>query len=281
MGLKTGFFIVLILGVSLLLMSLRTGVLAGPAVPGVSNMSVSDPVDLNSCSTVVVWCNATITDGDGWYNEIDNVNATLWNEAAANEDSGDDSSNHYTNLSCVLGENISVNDVFVNCTFTVQYYANPAEWTCKIRANDTDSNAGSNSTNLTVNTLIALDAENTINFGSLSPGENRTDDVNNTVTNCGNVGIDLNLSGTDLTNTSATVTNISVGNVHYNVTDYDQDYATLMTALSATPTWADFSLGKRTNGVMSNKTYWKIGLPSVIEDLVYTGMITFTAVSDS
>ncbi|NIQ18028.1 MAG: hypothetical protein GTN43_04435 [Candidatus Aenigmarchaeota archaeon] len=256
-------------------------VLAGPAVPSVSNMTLTDPVDLNACSTVVIWCNATITDDDGWYNEVDTVNATLWDEAAVNEGDSDDNSNHYTNLSCALGENISATDVFVNCSFTLQYYANPANWTCKIRVNDSSSNVGSNSTNLTVNTLIALDAEDTMNFGSLDPGVTSPDDVNNTVTNCGNVAIDLNLSGTDLTNTSATVTNITVGSIKYNVTNYSQDYATGMTSLSATSTRADFNLGKRTNGAMTNKTYWKISIPSVIENLIYTGTVTFTAVTDS
>jgi hypothetical protein len=280
MGWRGRFLVVLIAGVCIAFLSARMG-LAGPAVPAVSNMSVSDPVDLNACSTVVVWCNASVNDGDGWYNEIYNVNATLWDEAAANEESGDDNSNHYTNLSCVLGQNISVYDVFVNCSFAVQYYANPAEWTCKLRVNDTDSNTGSNSTNLTVNSLIALDAEGGINFGSLSPGATSSADVNNTLTNCGNVPIDLNLSGTDLTNTSATITNITVANIHYNITDYEQDYSTGMTPLSATSTRNDFSLAKRTNGVMTNKTYWKIGVPSVIEDLIYQGTVTFTAVEDS
>jgi len=281
MGLKMRFLIVPIIGVCMAFLFIGISVFAGPAVPVVSNMSVSDPIDLNACSTVVIWCNASVSDGDGWYNEIDNVNATLWDEAAANEGDSDDNSNHYTNYSCKLGGNISVTDVFVNCSFTIQYYANPAEWTCKIRANDSSSNVGSNSTNLTVNTLIALDADNAINFGNLNPGNTSSSDVNNTVTNCGNVGIDLNLSGTDLTNNSATVTNITVGNIKYNVTHYNQDYAGGMKSLSATSTHADFSLAKRTNGMMTNKTYWKISVPSVIENLIYEGTVTFTAVTDS
>lgn len=272
--------LIVLMGVCLVFLSIGITVFADPAAPVVANMSVTDPVDLGACSTVMIWCNGTVSDGDGWDGEIDNVNATLWDEAATNEGDSDNNSDHYTNTSCTLGDNISVTDVFVNCSFTLQYHANPANWTCKIYANDSTDSA-SNSTNLTVNSLIALDAEDTIDFQTLDPGATSSDDVNNTITNCGNVGIDLNLSGTDLANETATVTNITVGNIKYNVTDYFQDYATGMTSLSGTSTYANFSLAKRANGAMTDKTHWKVSIPSVIEDLLYTGTVTFTAVADS
>ncbi len=282
MGYKLKFLILLIIGGCLTFISLRIGVLAGPAVPSVSNLTATDPVDLSACSTVVIWCNATVSDGDGW-EDVDNVNATLWDDSVTNEGDSDDNSNHYTNYSCTLGTNTSLNDVPANCSFTVQYYANPAEWTCKIYANDTSSNVDSNSTaDVTVNTLRALDAENTINFGSLAPGANSSADINNTITNCGNVAIDLNLSGTNLTNASASVTNISVTNVKYNVTDWNQDYSDNMTSLLyLDDTRTEFSLAKRTNGESNQTTYWKIGMPASIETLIYTGTITFTAVADT
>jgi hypothetical protein len=258
------------------------GVLAGPAPPSVSNVIATDPVDLQACSTVVIWCNATISDGDGW-EDIDTVNATLWDTGSTTEGASDNNSNHYTNYSCALGTNTSLNDVPANCSFTLQYYANPAEWTCKVYANDTSSNFDSNSTaDVTINTLRALDAENTINFGSLAPGATSPADINNTATNCGNSVIDLNLSGTNLTNASATVTNISLTYVKYNVTDAGQNYTVNMTSLTETPvTRTEFSLAKRTNGPSNQTTYWKIGIPAVIEGLVYTGNVNFTAVADT
>ncbi|NIO22847.1 MAG: hypothetical protein GTN38_02355 [Candidatus Aenigmarchaeota archaeon] len=258
-----------------------SSVTVGPANPVVSVTTVTpSPVDLSTCGTVTVWCNATITDANGW-NDIQAANATLWDITTTTEFASDNSSDHYTNSTCVLGSGSgSVRPV--NCTFTVQYYANNAtSWNCRVYANDSAGASSSNYTNFTVNPLIAMDAENTIDFQSLSPGATSPDDVNNTVTNCGNVVIDLNLSGTNLTNVSATVTNISVGNVKYNLTDYAQDYTANMTSLNSSSTYTDFSLVKRTNGVSTNKTYWKISIPASIENLVYTGTITFTAVTDS
>ncbi|NIO21306.1 MAG: hypothetical protein GTN76_11365 [Candidatus Aenigmarchaeota archaeon] len=259
---------------------ITSSVAVGTAAPVVGNIYFTpSPIDLSSCGTVTIWCNATVTDANG-YNDVQAANVTFWDEAATNEGNSDDNSNHYTNVSCTLNSG-SGSTVQANCSLTLQYYANPANWTCKVYANDTGGESDSNSSNVTVNSLIALDADNTIDFLTLSPGATSSDDVNNTVTNCGNVIMDLNLSGTNLTNTTATVANITVGNVHYNVTDYYQDYATLMTALTNTSTWADFSLAKRTNGVSTNKTYWKISIPGSIENLIYTGTITFTAVTDS
>ena len=282
MGYKLKFLILLIIGGCLTFVSLRIGVLAGPAVPSVSDPIATDPVDLSACSTVVIWCNVSISDGDGW-EDIDNVNATLWDPASTTEEDSDDNGMHYTNYSCTLGTNTSLNDIPANCSFTLQYYANPAEWICKIYANDTSSNVDSNSTaDVTVNTLRALDAESTISFGSLAPGATSPTDMNNTVTNCGNAAIDLNLSGTNLTNASATITNISVSNVKYNVTDPDQDYTANMTSLSYTDaTRTEFSLAKRINGPSNQTTYWKISIPAVIENLFYAGNVTFTAVADS
>jgi len=258
-----------------------TSVSIGTSEPEVWNIYFTPTVqiDLSSCGNVTVWCNATVMDANGW-NDIQTVNATFWAESETDEGSPNNNSNHYTNSSCNLNGG-SGSTVQANCSFTLRYYAIPANWTCAMYATDTASLIGSNSSNVTINSLISLDAENAINFGSLSPGATSPADMNNTVTNCGNVRMDLNLSGTNLTNTSATVTNITVDRVNYNVTNYSQTYNVTMTMLSGTSTKADLNLAKRTNGASTSKTYWKISIPASIENLIYEGTVTFTAVTDS
>lgn len=210
------------------------------------------------------------------------VNATLWGASSA-EGSSDDNNDHYTNSSCTLsgGSSTTIN---ANCSFTLEYYANDEEWTCKLYANDSADATGTASiATVTVSSLVALDAENTISFGSLNPAATSAADVNDTVTNCGNVLIDINLSGTDLTNATATVANITVGQVKYNVTTYDQDYTANMTALTTSAvTRSEFDLAERTDDASAStkKSYWKIQIPSApIEALTYSGTITFTALS--
>jgi hypothetical protein len=281
MGFALKLLVVLPACILIAFLAARMGVFANPGAPIVADVVATDLLDLNSCLTVLIWCNATISDDDTW-EDIDNVNATLWDSLNSLEETSDDNSLHYTNYSCALETNISLYTVTVNCSFTVQYYANPSNWTCKIYANDSTGNSASNSTdNITINTLRALDAEVAINFGTLAPGVTSASDVNNTVTNCGNVALDLNLSGTNLTNVSASVTNITVGNIKYNVTYPGSDYTVNMTSLSASPTYANFSLVKRTTTVSTSKTYWKISVPETIENLIYSGTITFTAVEDT
>jgi len=281
MGLALKLLVVLPACILIAFLAARTGVFANPGAPIVADVVATDPVDLSTCSTVLVWCNATVTDDDTW-EDIDNVNATLWDSLNSVEETSDDNNLHYTNYSCALETNISLYTVTVNCSFTVEYYANPSNWTCKIYANDSTANSASNSTdNITINTLRALDAEANINFGALAPGVTSASDVNNTVTNCGNVALDLNLNGTNLTNVSASVANITVSNIKYNVTYPDSDYTVNMTSLSPSPTYADFSLAKRTTTVSTGKTYWKINIPETIENLIYSGTITFTAVEDT
>jgi hypothetical protein len=241
-------------------------------------------IDLSSCGTVKVWCNATITDSNGW-NDVNMVNATFWDPAATSQEAADNNNTHYTSTqytgACTLNGG-SGSNVNANCSFTVLYHANPAAWECRIYANDTSSNVGNNSrTGITVNTLRALDANNTIGFGSLSPGATSVSDSDNIVLNCGNTALDLNLSGTDLTNATASVTNVSVSYVKYNVTDAAQSYADAMIALSTTPAYANFTLAKRTTVLSVDDTYWKIGIPASIENLVFTGTISFTAVPDT
>jgi hypothetical protein len=258
-----------------------TSVTITGAAPTVGTVTASDDVDISSpCGTVTINCSAVITDANG-YNDVQHANATIWDSLNAVEGDSDNNNNHYTNLTCLLSGG-SGSNVNANCSFTVQYYANPSNWTCKIYANDTTGNSASNSAdNITIITFRAIDAEDIINFDSLAPGGTSTDDVNNTVTNCGNVALDLNLSGTNLTNVSASVTNITVSNVKYNVTYPGSDYTVNMTSLSASSIRANFSLAKRTTTVSTGKTYWKIAIPSSIENLIYSGTITFTAVEDT
>ena len=258
-----------------------TSVAITGVAPSVGSLTTSDNVALSSCGTVMVFCDAVISDSNGW-NDIDNVNATLWDDATANEGDADNNNNHYTNSTCRLygGSGSNVN---AECNFTLQYYANPANWTCVMYANDTTGNVDNNSVaDVTLNTLRALNVSDTINFGSLSPGGTSTDDVNNTVTNCGNAVIDLNLSGTNLTNASASVANITVGNVKYNVTNPGQDYTANMTSLTlSSVTRTEFSLAKRTTTPSNQTTFWKISIPASIENLIFTGAITFMAVADT
>ena len=245
----------------------------GNVGPQVGIPTATDPIDLNEGGDLTVYCNATITDTNGW-EDIDSVNATLW---LSSETCASDPDNCYKNTSCTLGTGSSTS-LDVNCSFSVLWYADNDEWTCNITANDSQgvsNNTGVNA--ITINPLVALGVNSSIAFGSLSIGQdstNHTAQVNNT----GNSQIDVRLNGTNMSCT--TQGNITIGQLHYNSTTAS-DW-TLMCALTDTGTdtcgeiQSNFDL---TDGAATSKNvYWILRVPTGVSGTC-TGFITFTAIA--
>ncbi|OYT41054.1 hypothetical protein B6U80_02105, partial [Candidatus Pacearchaeota archaeon ex4484_26] len=175
------------------------------------------------------------------------------------------------------------------------YFANNATWQCNATAYDS-SNLGSNTTNATINELIALDIPDDMDFGTLDFGA--TSPINKTnVTNAGNIQIDLKVYGyannvTTSPNafncTGGADKNISLSYMHYNVTDpsctgfsWAVNYWNLTNA-SNEKTWPNFDLGKQTQeGVlMRNYTCWVLKIPTPDKASLKgtcKGIISFTA----
>jgi hypothetical protein len=140
---------------AILVLLLMPAVYAGSQTVGTVTTSQS-PINLNPGSTTTIDCLATVTDPDGWAG-ITTVNATMWDNIASTEGSADSNNNHYTNASCGLGTNDTETTRPVTCSFSLQYYANPSTWTCKIRSYNSTIDLASNSVDATVNSLVALD----------------------------------------------------------------------------------------------------------------------------
>jgi len=243
------------------------------AAPTIGTITVTDPINLNAGSTKTVTCEATVSDNDGWAN-ITVVNATIWHSSSS-EVSSDDNNDHYADASCDIGTNTSETDVPVTCTFTLQYHAKDGTWTCKIRAYD-DSSSGSNEITTTVNELVALSIPATINFGTLNLGDTSTNasEVEFSVENKGNVQIDVQVSGNNMTCASGT---IPIGNMRYGSADntsYD-----LMTTLTTGAVPFDLNITKSTGSASSATTYWRIQIPSSGVGGTCSNTIAFTAVS--
>ena len=233
----------------------------------------SSPINLDAGSSKDITCIATISDTDGWAN-ITSVNATLWDTSASTENSEDDDDEHYTDASCILGENTSETERPITCEFSLHYHANPSTWTCKIRSYNSINDAASNEVIVDVNELAALDVtEASIDFGALDFNETSTDKTA-TVQNIGNVQIDVQLSGSAFTCTSGSLLRNSV---HYNASS-SIDYG-LMAELTGTATTLDFDLAKSTGTSSTKLTYWKIKLPESGVGGTCSNLITFTAIS--
>lgn len=240
----------------------------------ISTIIVPPNISLNLGSTQSVNCTATITDTETWESIIA-VNATIWDTISSAENSADDNNNHYTNTSCTLGDNDTLNSRPVTCGFSLQYYSNPSTWTCKIRSYNSTSDSASNETNVTVNSLVSLEVtESAINFGTLNLGNTSQEDVNSTITNTGNIIMDVGLSGNALSCSSGS---ISVGNIRYSSlsgTAYNS-----MVSLTGIAKTLVMALDKSTGPASTGLIYWKISIPSSGVGGTCTNTITFTAKS--
>ncbi len=254
-----------------------------------STANPANQIDLIGNSTRTVWCNATVNDPEG----ASNLNVS-WARAYSYQGGSGTCTGNYTNCyynsSCewiTIPGNTTAKTA--SCTFQFQYNAVNSStdfngWICNMSANDTDSYIGSTASAgvKKVNALLAIHVDDSIDFGTVNAGTNETYVAhNNTAYNYGNVKIDLQLNGTQLT-CPAGYGNISAGFLHYSYTTFNATYAS-STALNATPTTCDFNLPKTMNatGTMvatSNKTYWGIGVPGGSGGLC-TGTVHFTAVA--
>jgi len=256
------------------------------AAPTVGEVTATDPVSLSESTNVTVWCNATVTDTNG-YADVSTVSAKLWDPAATTEGGSDDYNNHYTNSSCSLSGG-SGTTVSAACRFNAYYSANAAEWTCKLTATDGSLATGTaNVTTVTVNQLKALSIVSaTMAFSELALGATSSD-YNMSVNNTGNTQIDVSVDGYgagDGDGYAMTCTiggsEISLSNLKYNLT-VSQDYTANMTALTdSAVTLSDFNLAaETTDGAGStNSIYWKLKIPSTDVGGSCSGNVVITAV---
>jgi hypothetical protein len=251
-----------------------------PTVSGVIvNDSDGGAIQLSVADDMVVLCNATVSDQNG-YQDVNASNATMYHQSSSSS-AADDYNVHYTNNSCSFTGG-SGNDRNVSCAFTLHHEALNGTWTCNVSARDSANATGSSNWNNSVDQLVSLAVlEDSIAFGTMSPGQNSSFANSTNITNKGNVVIDILVSAN--ADMSCSVSGlIGVGNISYNHTSGNYDSMT-QKKLSITPgTESLFDLGISgiitADGVAaSKKEYWAINIPSGVRG-VCNNTVTVTAV---
>ncbi len=161
-------------------------------IPEVIKVDAQSPVTLNAGTLTTVFCNATILDYNG-FDDIQNVSATIYDDAQVTFDDSLNNNTLYRNESC---QPISQDGDYANysCAFRINYYANATDWNCTIVVNDTVGLESNNSNTSTINTLFALNVTNPIDFGKLAMGNLSSNETAN-VSNLGNVPINVSVEG--------------------------------------------------------------------------------------
>lgn len=252
-------------------------------------------ITLTEGTTTNVAVTATVTDNNSCQ-DISTVETSVYRSAITyancDTDAEDNNNNCYAQVTCsVVGGSCTGNtDASANytCTVALQFHADPTvastlydaqNWLNTVNAIDDDASTGNTelASGVEVNTLTAMDITAAINYGSLDVGQSNDPlDKITTVTATGNVGLDQELSGTDLTDGDAGV--IPVANQKYALAA-STSYASA-TSLSGSATEVELNCQKTTTtGAPATKdTYWGILIPASVPPGPYSGMNTVSAV---
>ncbi|MEM4331082.1 MAG: hypothetical protein QW273_03690, partial [Candidatus Pacearchaeota archaeon] len=250
----------------------------------------SNEIDLFAGATNFVFCNATIIDFDGEEDFL--FNSVKFYHNTSSFFSLDAKRNHYTNESCFIDKSFGdENEIFVSCKFEVFYYASPGEWFCNFSFSDFSLKNFSFWNTTKVNELLAIEVENTLNYGPLIADTISNEKILN-ITNLGNVEINLSLYGyaeTPEDGFSFKCTNgatIPIYEQKYNLTDsnpsintkeeLNEKYINLTSSIKI----KKFELSPRELDDINDAikpTFWRVYVPPLISGTC-TGNIVFGAV---
>jgi len=270
--------------------------------PVVSSVTINggNDIDLTEGTTTDVVVTATVTDNNSCGGgELVTTYGYVYRSGKGYslcDSAGEADSNFcYPEISCSVsgGSCTGTSDPSANytCTVSMQYYSDPTDvatqfptetWLSNFKAVDDDS--GSNNlevaTGIVVNSLTALDVTSAVNYGALDVGEkNDPLDQITTITPTGNVGLDEELSGTDMCTDSPTCSGGVIGVTYQKYALASLTAYASGTALSGVATEAELNLQKATSGTPTTKnTWWGILIPTGTIPGVYSGSNTITAV---
>jgi hypothetical protein len=247
------------------------------SAPTLGAVSLVDPISLNvGPDMTTVYCSATATDNDG-FADVSTAIGKLFNETNGFAGSDDDNI-RYSNNFCNR-EGGSGNAVTVNCSFVLKYFASPSgggTWNCSLNITDASGASVDRNASANLSELIAIGASpSTINYGTgIAPGDT-SGTVNLNVTNYGNVRIDLEIEGENMSSAGKTDINVSQQKYSY-YDDMSVEYDVPYTGDGSFN--SSYNLEKATSTTLSNMTKWfdlhvPIGWPAG----TYTGTITLTA----
>lgn len=259
----------------------------GNNFPFVLNVSIDNDaaaVALSPNATTLVSCVAVIRDYNG-DSDISTVNATFYDSVSSSHGDTDDNNLHYTNSSCNITADTGnfngyADDEYhslANCSFYVEYYANPEDWVCNVTVADNSSWEGTNSDTITISQLLALGLPNIINYSTVN-STFVSDEIIANVTNLGNVQINLSLEGYARTQNDGYAMNCSLGNIENITIDYEKYdlnestpapmsltvFEANYTNLTTSAVIKTFELNYRQNESFNeavSSTYWRIYVP--------------------
>lgn len=255
---------------------------------------VLDPVDLNNGLDIdltagivtTVTASTTVTDFNG-VADLRNATTTFYTSAAGPLCTANDNNCYISTTTCSF-TNCSGTSCTLSCTADFAYHADPTDldggnqWFAYMEVDDQSGASDlETSTGVELLTLRGIDVRNAIAYGVVDVNQSTgvfNPDVS--LVNIGNESIDVQISGTDMSDEIASV--IPAGQQLFSTSTFDYDSCIGCTPLSVLGTNVEVDLDKpvSTTPETTDTIYWGIEVPFGTASNPHTGLNTFTAVAD-
>jgi hypothetical protein len=175
----------------------------------------------------------------------------------------------------VTNETINVVDEYTlsySVTFSMQFYDEPGEYGVQADASDGVGTMGSGSGNFNYGALLGLGLlESIIEFSLVAPGQT-SPPIPITIQNTGNIGIDISISGTDLTDGGGNL--IPISNLEFGATEFG-----VFKPVDSTPTFKNLDL--LPGPLALAPLYLRITIPQTTPAGSYEGSISIFAIDST
>jgi hypothetical protein len=240
-------------------------------------------------TTTTVLATTTVTDYNG-FGDIDSATTTFYTTTATAACTPDNNDCYIATSTACSFTDCSGNSCTLTCSADFYFHADPTDadggefWYAFVEVRDQAGGTDfGTSFGLDVTTMRALDAQNAISYGTLDINQD-TGTFNPSVSllNIGNEAIDVEISGTDMTDGLTSVIPASEQLFSTTTFDYSTCGMPVCKPLDAIATSTEVDLDKPLSDdpPVSDDIYWGVAVPFGTASNPHSGMNTFTAIAD-
>ncbi|MDQ5951114.1 MAG: MotA/TolQ/ExbB proton channel, partial [Patescibacteria group bacterium] len=250
-----------------------------------------DEINLTPGTTTVVMATTTVVDFNG-YTDLAHATATIYRSGVGASCTADENNcfiltteNNKCNFT-----NCSGNSCELICQAEIPFHADPTdygtyegqEWLAYAEVEDTgDGYDFASAPGVELFALRALQVDSLINYGSLEADSNTgANNASTTITNLGNVAINVDIEGTDLSDGGASSIPAEQQKVSTSTFTYSACVSCVQLSSSSAVT-LDINLSKPSvvNPPVETDVFWGIAIPFGINSVPHTGTNIFTPIS--
>ncbi len=257
---------------------------------GAVSLNSGQPITLTPGATTTIYATSTVTDLNG-FADLTWGSSTIY-RSGAGAACAEDNNNCYisTTTSQCSFIDCAGNSCTLSCSADIYYHADPTddgtfegqEWLAYMEVSDVAGGNDFGSANgVELLSLRALDVENSINYGSLEVDDDTgAYNASTTIENLGNASIDVEISGTNLSDGASSV--IPANQQIFATSTFTYNSCVYCQTLSTSTVNYEVDITKPTapTPYVTDVIYWGIEIPFGAASNPHSGNNTFSAISD-